>query len=489
MSPSHTTKTAYGIDLSGDRLVVARCTRRRKTETQDILYSGSADGNVQAVSSAVGDAGGAIVAAAAMPSHISFARWLSSPLTSEAKARKVLPSLLDIQLPFPLERCVYDFIVTRKDSAGGIDALAAAARTDDVEAYLREMQSRGVDPEILDHSGLALWEQSVREAPLERNAVRVVCCLTDSFVTLVIGRGSATQKPGDLARAFVSSHGIRLGVRNFNASDAEQARKKAQQFVSRVQQILRAEAPETGNGSPLQWFWTGNGAENSASTSGLETFLALPEARFMTHREPGSFLARAVAVRALGTDFPCNLRTGSLAHPLTAARRKQDRNAAANLCLVAGLALILLYGAWQGALAQERQALGARLEAAASEITGMPKVPRGQEVLLSRRAMEEQNPGLALFLQSFEPPVTATIGDLLATAKEHGILLESLTVRRDAVSLRGAAADWDSCEVLAEHLRENGFLPEMERNDAGADEQVHFALSATCIESSEGTTP
>ena len=43
---------------------------------------------------------------AAMPAGRSFSRWLTAPYARPAKARRVFPSLLDIQLPFPLEGCV-----------------------------------------------------------------------------------------------------------------------------------------------------------------------------------------------------------------------------------------------------------------------------------------------------------------------------------------------------------------------------------------------
>ena len=92
---------------------------------------------------------------------------LRADSASRAKAEKVFPSLLDIQLPFPLEDCLYQFVEFRRTSEGMVSALVCAARREAIQACLDRYQAQGADPMLLDHEGLALWTQSLVEWPVD----------------------------------------------------------------------------------------------------------------------------------------------------------------------------------------------------------------------------------------------------------------------------------------------------------------------------------
>ncbi|MCX6997673.1 MAG: hypothetical protein NTV49_11445 [Kiritimatiellaeota bacterium] len=99
----------------------------------------------------------------------------------------MLPSLLDVQLPFPLETCLYQFPVVRADAAGRIRALAVAARRTEIAAQLDRCRALDLDPVVLDHEGLALWTQSLVEIPLAPPALRVVAYLGAFRTALAVG--------------------------------------------------------------------------------------------------------------------------------------------------------------------------------------------------------------------------------------------------------------------------------------------------------------
>ncbi len=56
--------------------------------------------------------------------------------------------------------------------------------------------------------------------------------------------------------------------------------------------------------------------------------------------------------------------------------------------------------------------------------------------------------------------------------------IEYLSLKKDAVSIRGAAVEWSQGELLAALLRDRGFTADIQRQDAGADERVHFTIKA-----------
>ena len=310
----HRPTTSYGIDFSAGHLTVVKCVRARKST----VHSPQLDQDAAALPEglrgemdAAAAAGHAIVATG-MPVHETVTRWLETPISSAAKARKVLPSLLDIQLPFPLESCLYDFIEFRRGAERGIDALAVAARTQDVVARLGACRGAGFDPARLDHEGLALWSQSIREMPAERNAVRLVVYLGHDRTALVLGQGET----------FQAAHSIRVGIRDLFPAGADADPNRLRSFAARVQQILHSQTTEPDHGN-LQWVWTGLGAARPDALKALQSALSgQGVSRHLAHREPATFLARALGERALEPGpLPCNFRTGALAHPLEARQR------------------------------------------------------------------------------------------------------------------------------------------------------------------------
>jgi len=473
-------KTAIGVDLSGQHLTIVRGKRARAEYKYEILHQGPVPQNETSglpteviQSTARMDT----IIAACMPANQCFARWLHAPLKSVSKARKVLPSLLDIQLPFPIESCIYTFVTLKRNEDETVDALAVAARREDIEKRLDKLKATGLTPERLDHEGLALWTLSLRELPIEKGAVRVIAYLGATHSTLVIGQGipeNGTALPG-----FISAHSIRVGLEDFNREQdhAEQALK---QFALRAQQILRAQTHEI----PAQWIWTGPGADDKTCPTRLQdTLHGLRETTFLKHKEAVSFLARALAYRSLNPDAAyCNLLQKDLAHPKTRRRAGQFQARLATILLTAGIFLTALAITWQVILHNRETRIRNALGEATEALTGLPAIStKGQEVILVTRALEKEATRISPFQQAFSERLTHLIGAILKSARANDILLESLSIRKDSVSVRGAAKDWDQCGIIADLLKTQGFDVELNRHDAGADERVHFIIQATRI--------
>ena len=460
--------TCYGFDLSASRIVIVKSTRRRGGKgsecsvvcdqppaavTPDILRD---------IQTEV--AKGQAVTAACMPSSESFVRWLQTPLASRAKARKVAPSLLDIQLPFPLEECAYDIVQFRTSADGKVDALALAARTQDIAARLGQFQRAGIEPMHVDHEALALWAQGLREIPVERNALRIVAFIGAGHSTLVFGRGTE----------FLSAHSIRAGSAELEAANSEPARR----FVLRAQQLLRAQVPEPA-AQAIQWIWTGPAVSQTFARALEDGLRPLGEISFPAARDPARFLARAVAESVLeGEPLSCNFRLGALAHPEEVRHRRRRKSRIATAVLAAGLLLCGLNAGWRVLLAQQKEAVQEKLTSLAQQMSQLAKVPRGQELLVVERAGREQAPLSAPFLEAFEPSLTLTIAEIVGLAHKHNMAIEYLSLKKDAVSIRGAVAEWTQGELLAGLLRDRGFTADIQRQDAGADERVHFTIKA-----------
>jgi hypothetical protein len=241
---------------------------------------------------------------------------------------------------------------------------------------------------------------------------------------------------------------------------------------------MRADLEDAADGA-LQWVWSGPGAADERCTAAVQEALELgPSAAFLSHDRPESFLARAVAVRALrGGPLRCNLRVGELTHPQQSMIEASTRVRVAASYLVFGLLLCVLNMAWWGLLQHREARVQRSLTELARELAGNPSVPRGQEVLVARRSLERQRPLNAAFLAAFQPSLTVRLADVLETAHAEHIALETLSLRGDFISMHGTSDSWSGGQKLEALLSSSGFSVDLERRDAGADERVHFSIT------------
>lgn len=470
-------RAALAVDLSGGRLRIGRSERLRGTLRHEMLLDTALD-DTEAARARVAEwaprAGGPeVVVTACLPVHECLTRWLRAPLASVAKAKKVLPSLLDIQLPFSVEDCVHLFPFIRRTAQGEVEALAVAARLSDVRRKLEALSALGAEPVILDHEGLALWSQSLLEQPPRGPGRRVVAAVYSDHLALALGETGVGGQGDD---RFIGAHSVRPVEALWQAAGQPSTDPAIQRVISRIRQILQSQAPEAP--SSVEWVWTGPGAEDAALLEELQHhLLELGEFSFLRHAEPSSFLQRALATRALlGGAWPCNFRTGPLAHPAIERHRlRQSRRTSAAIA-AAGLVLCGLGLAWPRVSENRKANVQAELEAVAARLAPDVRLIYGQELRVTRQALQDRAGLSRPFLEAFEPSVASLLAEVLQTARTHGMSLDSLSFSADAVALRGAAADWDRCERLAEPFRRRGLHVVVERQDAGLDEKVHFTL-------------
>ena len=390
--------------------------------------------------------------AAALFVREGFARWVQSPFPSFRKTRRVLPTLLDIQLPFPMESCRYSVSEIERAEDGNARALAVVARTADMDRRLSACREAGVDPVILDYEGLALWTQSLRERPPSPDdpAVRIVVALHRDRASLAIGRGTR----------YLGAHAVPGG-------DA-----------AGITRLVRA---QTGVESErVLWIWTGPGAEHADTVARLRDALSVEWAGPSTTPErPRAFLARALATRALlNGPWPCNLRAGDCMHAETAREERRAARSAAALVFAAGL--ILIGASWSARL------VGARRESTfdrdcqylVNTLAGYPvNARRGDAVRVARdeaaARIEQRRPFVAVFDASLLDVVTA----VAETAGKRQLSIHDLSLTRAAATIQGTSAAWEGGEALKRRLETAGYSVALRRDEALADERIPFTVS------------
>lgn len=393
--------------------------------------------------------------------HESLTLWLDTPFSSRNKAASVLPAMLDVQLPFQLNDCCYCFTRFRKNESGNLSALAVAARRAIVEQKIQAYQACGLDPVIIDHEGLALWDASLREKPPLPGAVRAVVCLEPDHAAFVTGTG----------REYRNSHSLRLPATP--GADAS-----PDDIFRRIHRNLRAELQSAAR---VEWLFCGSLARQPAFIGNLHRLLSAEwPGPFAAHKFPDVFLPRALAARALaGGAERCNLRQGDLTHP--GLRRAQKRKATAStaLFLAAGIVLCAFNLAWQAAGAAFDRAARNEITRLAAEIAPGAVIPYGREAEEAAKIVRKKSSDNAPALDYFARPLPVRLADIISAGKECRVAFMRLELSREKTAVSGTSEDWNYCERLEKQLRHFGYQTEMERKEAQDDNLVHFNLRGT----------
>ena len=451
-------KTAYGLDVSAGRFMLARCGRRGAPQ---VVLAAAADSDEarRAMQAAAAEAAkGAAALAVAAPAALTAVRRLRAPFASVRKAAKVWPALLDVDLPFPVESAACFYGAPRVEN-GGTAALAAALRRSDLETFLETCRAAGADPTHCDAEALALWSQHLAEAPPARaDGVRALVWLGAEHVVVARGRGAE----------FMAAHVLR-------ASPLADPQAFAALWAGRARQILAVHLAET-SATELDLWWTGPGAEDEARLADLRRALPAEIAcRHETHRQPASFLARALARRA-ADGSGVNFRSGPDAHPaVVRAESRARRRAYLGVAAAALLVLALNLGeavARRGRLAAAQRELAALARAVAGEA-----VPRGQETLMVERAISRRDEETKPFRVARDPAGMETqFARVLEEAAALGVEISQLGLSPAAISLRGAAPNQSVVEAFADRLENEGWSVQSEASGPAPDGRPQFIL-------------
>jgi len=450
-------KTAYGVDIAAGSVIAVRATRGRKPKWERVDVGALTPDNLADLAALARKEKAWV--AAAMPVKDSFTQRIEAPFPSEAKARKVFKSLLDIKLPFPVESCVCGFIDPRRTAEGRVESLAVGARSETVSKRIEEFNEAGMDPEILDHEGLAIWDLAQFEVPVRAETFRVVAyAATDRFV----------MASGEDGR-FES-------VRNTVVEmDGEKPCAKTLASVSRK---IKRMFPGAERPAAIEWIWAGEQAGNASYRAAVE---ALLDTEIPVHTEivgePSAFLARALAMRAVGAGGGyTNLRLGEFIHPSLARAKQREIRSLLLSFLVLGIVLCLGNVAWDMLLDRSYRDAQRALQSKALQVTGMVRVPRGREVEEVERWAERRKALAGGVMQFFDKSRGQMLLELMEAASKADIHIDTCDLQAGSMSLQGSSVDWDTPAKLMDLCGGYGYDCDLEREEAGADERIGFRI-------------
>ncbi len=203
-------------------------------------------------------------------------RNLQMPFRSIKKIRQTISYEIETMVPFPVEDLVVDF--TLIDQSGQSDIFTASVRREYISKYLALLQNYGVDPEILDISGVSvvLWLFRQGEIP-------------DDGILFQIGQKRSTmvlylKRHISLIRSFAFCDGL-IPEAMSNSPTYSNAQSQAaepivscfESFCENVRNTLHSfEYQNNRTVKPEKIFITGIGSLYPQTVGLLERFLDIP---------------------------------------------------------------------------------------------------------------------------------------------------------------------------------------------------------------------
>jgi len=379
--------------------------------------------------------------AAALPPTEGLAIRLDPPDLPPAKRRRVLPSLLDLQLPFALHECSYTFV----EQSG--DTLALAVRLNHLEAELARLRELGFNPARIQPLGWVLWTQSLRElAPGADDEKRAIVWTMPRRWVVATGQGTGfgsvfTVPPQDFAA------------------------------LGRMLQMA------FGSGVDACRMLCG-GVAADAAAQGLSAADGKIGASAKTLADPVYFLARALAYdAALDRTGRLHLRQAPLQHPALAGAEQRFAKCAAGLLLVLALALAGTAAAVRFVANQREKHLSSELALRFDQLAGYHVTTRGtgavQEV---RVALEERLDPLVKQIQF--PSTSAALATVLTAAGQEGIEIGHLALEQQRPTLSGRAPSQAAARSFVQTLQQAGLAVRMELEAAaGKGDACNFLIT------------
>jgi hypothetical protein len=402
-----------------------------------------------------------------IPCNYSFTRWLHVPFKNWRKVIKVLPSLLDVELPFSIDDTVYSFPAF-KHSGRSTQVLAAGALKKDIVAILEKFAEYHLKPDIIDHQGLALWSQSIKELPPEQignSVLRILIYLANNASAIVIGQGND----------FISSHAL-------NQQNPSEIRRIVNSTLSSVPENTTQKVPSATSlhdklQSRVVWVWCGETILDKHKLSALQHVMnTIKEGEHILHDNPKEFLLRGLISRALTSEKNmCDLS-------LDAESKLLRRTRILSLCsagslLLSGLLLIATGFFIRSVADSKTRQLNADFSQLARELGSAEGTTGADAVLTASRTANSKIEALRPFTEYFKPSMIDEIYQLIHIARTNNLHYESLYVNNSAIEISGTAENWDSPEVLSAHFIRKGIKPTLNRKDALPDEKIPFTIS------------
>ena len=432
---------------------------------------------------------------AAIPTSLLSYRNLQMPFKEKKKIAQILPFEIEPLIPFPIKALCFDFVVIEGEERNKI--VAASVRKDIISSYLSQLNTYGIDPNVLEISGvpLASWLIKQPETP-------------DDFVLLYLQERSASLILGEKRHITL----IRVlpydGEKLIQAISSESSaipespkvnigpEEVVSAVCSRIRSTLHANTWKNHSASsPEKVYLAGPGSNCSALEGLFERYLGFPVTLLDLSIDPKVGIAEdikekwnhslmdgalALALRDGKAGQGFNFRKGEFeVKKHYAGLKRQVKNASAFLSIIAAL-LIVDFGIDYYLLQKKYNRLG-------QEMTDIfkgtfPEVKRFVDPLQQMKIKIRELNGAAGQEPSLygDTMVLDLLKDIsLRVPKSLMVIITTMTVDDEAVRISGKTDNFNNVDAVKGALERSEFFSSVVISAANLDRSgkyVQFEL-------------
>lgn len=344
---------------------------------------------------------------------------LKTPALPTNKLQKILPGLLDGQIPLPLSACATAYV--HYETA----CIAYAIRKTDLQDLIEKLATHGCNPARIVPSAHAAWMLCQAEyPPAKADEARALFIATAQQTILLTGHGKILER--------------------------QSLFKTAQEEPLRRLKLAFGGLPE-----PLTCIVAGS--EHDTINAALALVAQSSAATILTVLSPGFFLARALACdgKYSRTAADTNLRQAIFPH--AAVTRRQQRPAMILTAALVGCAIVLAAVALTKVTAatkierQTRNTLQNRL----NTLAGYPIRTQGERALQDARAAMPLNmdEDIQHFIANRLPHEMAS---LAMQCKQHDITLQHLSLNANGLTASASTKNENAVDPFVKALQAAG---------------------------------
>lgn len=330
---------------------------------------------------------------------------LNTPPLPEDKILRILPSLLDVQLPFPASECSYVFMQTPPH------CIAHAVRNSDLENLISSLASLQCNPVRIVPPAVVVWAKAIEEFPPKNSEEpRAVLIANRDYTLMLTGTGQNLS-----------------GQSVFKTSPEEPPRRLRLALGTIPEGIVCICA----------------GDEHGTTAESLAQFQKTHRAEIKSVQSPLFFLARALAADGEVNDatrYDSNLRSGTFLHPAQSRRHAAPalRFSAITVVCAAAIAAASLFSLAKANANAEASRNSIQLQI--NKVAGYKVDAKGSKGI--KTALDAAG-------QNIDNAVVAFANDSIATAipaiepacKKHSVTLHHVFIDSAGLTASGTAPD------------------------------------------------
>jgi type II secretory pathway component PulL len=436
----------YGIAIYGEEVRISKISHE-KVEHHNTALTDAADFFKKVLREE-----NAIVSSA-LPIKDTLLLNFNIPLSSKKKALQVLPSMLDVQLPFPLEDCLYKVVSSRKLMDNTLSFTTIIVRRKIMERHLAFLQENGVVVDHLDSEATVLFEEGSLVFPKSKKIV--VINMERESISVIISEEQAIK----------SAYTLKV--------ERDKKNEELDLWLKRITKI------ENLNSQHFDMVITGKDASSILAgeiARKLSSSIS-PEVSIMPDSEFA--FTETIAKRLITPKkYTLNFLEDEY-EPKRAKECKMRLMRMRSLFLLAvSVALIFInslhYIFWYLKKSNLEQAIASLSQ----KIMPETRLPKGMEIFEINRKMLQHSEEIQPLVGIVANQTFSTFSSLLANIAKKNLIISNLTINDKQIVISGNSTVWQDCEELANWLKTKGFTVTLEKKSFSTFNTTQFAIKA-----------